>query len=115
VGAVTLVALTLTAPPHTHSQIAPPLTPQPYTSVISGTYAQDIAVSPKGRWLFMVGSTTDPNYPVTADAYDRTCGSDGQCNPIQGRFGIERVGDVVFTVLDSAGQIRYSTFLGGSA
>ena len=92
----------------------PALTPHPYTTFVASTVAQDVALTPKAGWAFIVGSTTDPTYPVTADAFDRTCGTDGTCNQFQGRFGIERVADVVLTVFDASGQIRYSTFLGGT-
>ena len=92
----------------------PALTPHPYTTFVASTVAQDVALTPKAGWAFIVGSTTDPTYPVTADAFDRTCGTDGTCNQFQGRFGIERVADVVLTVFDASGQVRYSTFLGGT-
>jgi hypothetical protein len=92
----------------------PALTPHPYTVFVANTVAQDVALTPKGGWTFIVGSTTDPAYPVTADAFDRTCGTDGTCNQFQGRFGIERQADVVLTVFDASGEIRYSTFLGGN-
>jgi hypothetical protein len=88
--------------------------PQPFTRFTPGTLAQDIVVTPKGGWTYMVGSTTDPNYPVTPDAFDRTCGTDGNCNVFQGRFGPQRLADVVLTVFDAAGEMQYSTFLGGS-
>jgi len=88
--------------------------PQPFGRFIPGTAAQDIAATPKGGWTYIVGSTTDPNYPVTPDAFDRTCGTDGDCNVFQGRFGPLRLADVVLTVFDAAGEIQYSTFLGGS-
>jgi hypothetical protein len=108
-------ATLLIGSPDVHSQRARPVSEQVYASHVSGTYSQDVDVSPKGGWLYLVGSTNDPTYPVTPDAYDRTCGTDGRCNPAQGRFGVQNVADVVFTVLDSAGQISYSTFLGGSS
>jgi hypothetical protein len=87
---------------------------QEYTRVVGGTVAQDVALSPKGGWTYFVGTTTSPDYPVTSNAYDSTCGSDGNCNPFLGRFGPQPLSDIVFTVLDSAGRIQYSTFLGGS-
>ena len=89
------------------------VTPQPFARFIPGTLAQDLAITPKGGWTYIVGSTTDAAYPVTPDAFDRTCGTDGACNVFQGRFGPERRADVVLTVIDAEGTIRYSTFLGG--
>ena len=92
----------------------PTLTPREFTTVVNGTVAEDIAVIPAG-WVYMVGTTTDPNYPTTPDAFDRTCGTDGACNPIPGRFGgLLPIADIVLTVVDSSGRIRYSTFLGGA-
>lgn len=90
------------------------VTPHPYTRFVPGTLFQDIVATPKGGWLYLVGSTTDVNYPVTPDAFDRTCGTDGACNPVQGRFGPVPNADIVLTVIDADGQIRYSTFLGGT-
>lgn len=87
----------------------------PYTSFVAGTLAQDIVAVPKSGWTIIVGSTTDPNYPVTAGAFDRTCGTDGACNVFQGRFGPDRMADIVLTMFDADGEIRYSTFLGGAA
>lgn len=89
--------------------------PREFAAVVPGTVAQDIDVTPKAGWVYIVGTTTSPDYPTTPDAFDRTCGTDGDCNPFVGRFGgIERQADVVLTFIDSAGQIRYSTFLGGA-
>ena len=90
-------------------------TPREFSAVVRSTVAQDVAVTPKGGWVYIVGSTTSSDYPVTPDAFDRTCGTDGACNPIQGRFGVSATADIVLTLLDSAGQIRYSTFLGGAS
>ena len=87
-----------------------PVTPQPFVRFIPGTVAQDLAITPKGGWTYIVGSTTDVAYPVTADAFDRTCGTDGACNAFQGRFGPERRADVVLTVIDAEGTIRLFHF-----
>ena len=54
---------------------------QPFARFMPGTVAQDVVVTPKGGWTYIVGSTTDPNYPVTADAFDRTCGTDSSNLP----------------------------------
>lgn len=88
--------------------------PQPFARFIPGSAGQDLAVTPKGGWTYIVGSTSNPNYPVTPDAFDRTCGTDGTCNEFPGRFGPTRLSDVVLTVVDAAGEIQYSTFLGGN-
>lgn len=94
-----------------HAQL---FTRQAYSTFIPGTVAQDLVVAPKGGWVYFVGATTLPDYPVTPNAFDRTCGTDGTCNAVQGRFGIERRADIVLTVLDATGHIQYSTFLGGA-
>lgn len=90
------------------------VTPEPFETFTPGTVAQDMALSPKGGWTYIVGSTTDPNYPTTADAFDRTCGTDGMCNRSAGRFEPQPFADVVLTVFDATGEIQYSTFLGGA-
>lgn len=87
---------------------------QRYARVFAGTIAQSLAPSPKGGWTYLVGSTTDANYPTTEGAFDRTCGTDGRCNETVGRFGLERRSDIVFTVVDAAGETIYSTYIGGA-
>jgi uncharacterized repeat protein (TIGR01451 family) len=55
---------------------------------------------------YVTGVTGSPNFPVGPSAYDKTCGTDGQCN---GTF------DGFVTVMNAAGTaLNYSTFLGGS-
>lgn len=48
--------------------------------------------------LVVVGTTYDPGFPTTADAADRSCGSDG---------------DAFAIVVATDGSLRYSTCLGG--
>jgi hypothetical protein len=56
--------------------------------------------------LYIAGSTSSRDFPVTAGAYDRTCGSDGTCNG-----GHE---DAFVMKLDPTGRtILYATYLGG--
>jgi hypothetical protein len=88
--------------------------PREFSAVVAGTVAQAIEATPKAGWVFIVGTTIDPAYPTTTDAFDRTCGTDGACNPVQDRFGVRPNADVVFTLVDASGQIHYSTFLGGA-
>ena len=96
------------------SVTAQSITLRTYTKYIAGTVAQGLATSPKGGWVYVVGSTTERDYPVTDNAFDRTCGTDGSCNMFAGRFGPDYQADVVLTVLDAAGAIHYSTYIGGS-
>lgn len=69
----------------------------------------DIAVDADGN-AWVTGTTESPDYPTTPGAFDTTCGTDGQCNPL----GSSNLSDVVVTKLNPAGSaLVYSTFLGG--
>jgi hypothetical protein len=72
--------------------------------------------------VYVTGATGSPNFPITAGAYDRTCGTDGNCN-VHYTCLVDGCGDIydddVFVVkLDisrpGASALRYSTFLGGN-
>jgi hypothetical protein len=72
--------------------------------------------------VYVTGATGSPNFPTTAGAYDRVCGTDGNCN-VHYTCLATGCGDIydddVFVVkLDisrpGAGALRYSTFLGGN-
>jgi hypothetical protein len=61
---------------------------------------------------YVAGSTYSTDFPTTAAAFDRTCGTDGTCNP--DNIGDGR-GDAFVTKLDVTGsKLVYSTYLGGS-
>ena len=92
-----------------------PFTRQEFTRRLIGAVFHDIAITPKGGWIYIIGDTADPSYPTTPRAFGRTCGTDGDCNPfVDSRsFRTLRNLDVAFTVLDPTGQVHYSTFLGG--
>jgi hypothetical protein len=61
--------------------------------------------------VFVTGRTESIDFPTTQLAYDRTCGTDGLCNP--GGFGPQA--DAFVTKLNATGStILYSTYLGGS-
>jgi hypothetical protein len=71
--------------------------------------------------VYVTGATASPNFPTTSGAYDRTCGTDGNCNVHY--VCASGCGDVyqddVFVVKISLRQsgpaaLRYSTFLGGN-
>ena len=79
----------------------------------------DIAVDGSGN-AFVVGFTTSPEFPVTADALQPVnAGLGGQgfaANPSQG-FDTERVrntGDAFLVKLSAAGSLAYSSFFGGN-
>ena len=68
-----------------------------------------------GGYVYIAGTTDAKAFPTTPGAFDRTCGTDGNCDFIQG-FGSP--GDIFVGKLRLAGQgaadLVYSTFLGGS-
>ena len=86
-----------------------------YSSYLGGSghergYA--IAVDRDGN-AYITGLTRSINYPVTADALDATCGSDGFCNPAISDVSISQNSDAFVTKLDPSGNMVYSTYLGG--
>lgn len=82
-----------------------------YSTFLGGTgvdQAFGIALDPSGA-AYLTGQTTSANFPTTANAYDRTCGTDtpATCNANKA--------DAFVTKYTPAGAVAYSTFLGGSA
>jgi hypothetical protein len=74
-------------------------------------------VTTKQGEAVVAGITKSHDFPVTPDAFDPTCGTDGLCN-LDNRYPEFplRVWDSFITQLDSKGErVRYSTFLGGSS
>jgi hypothetical protein len=76
-----------------------------------------IALGPDGA-VFVAGTTSSVNFPVTEGAFDPTCGSDGLCNPTEtcGRGGCSVVhrSDAFVARFDRFGTLSASTFFGGS-
>jgi hypothetical protein len=70
--------------------------------------ARDVVVDDQGAAYF-IGSTTAHDFPTTAGAIDRVCGT-GACaaNPFS-------IYDAIVVKLDPSGSMAYSTFLGGSS
>lgn len=86
--------------------------------------AVGVAVDGSGH-AYVTGSTLSPDLSTTADAYDRSCGTDGTCNKT--RFTIAytyliRIHPDAFLVkidpgvgdADGTKSLLYSTYLGGS-
>lgn len=98
-----------------------------YSTYLGGREADEglaIAVDASGR-AYVAGRTKSPDFPTTDNAYDRTCGTDTDCNfkVTESRtddpgYG-QRKADAFVTKLDAAGTLdvanrAYSTFFGGS-
>jgi len=77
-----------------------------YLGGSEGDHAYGVAVDSTGRPV-IVGMTMSPNFPTTANAWDKVCGvkANGTCDG--------GASDVFVTRLDLDGTIQYSTFLGG--
>ena len=70
--------------------------------------AYALAVGGSGS-VYVTGSTTSPDFPVTPGAFDETCGTDGTCN----WNGISNHDDVFVTEISPDGHsLEWSTFLG---
>lgn len=58
--------------------------------------------------VYVTGATQNPSFPVTANAFQKTCGSDGTCNG--------GLADAFVTAFKANGSgFVYSTFLGGES
>jgi hypothetical protein len=82
-----------------------------YSTFLGGTVggqlnsATGLALDAAGN-TYVAGITSNPDFPTTARAYKRSCGSDGTCNGTT---------DAFVSKLNAAGSaLVYSTFLGGS-
>ncbi|WP_457601649.1 DUF7948 domain-containing protein [Hydrogenivirga sp.] len=82
-----------------------------YSTYIGGDstdLARDIAIDGSGR-VYITGSTLSTDFPTTQDAYDTTCGTDGNCNGSPNY-------DAYVLVMSFSGtglNIDYSTYIGG--
>ncbi|HEY9286033.1 MAG TPA: hypothetical protein VIP46_21460, partial [Pyrinomonadaceae bacterium] len=80
-----------------------------YKTILGGSdreWVHGLAVSAAGEPV-VVGESYSPDYPVTAGAYDTTHGFKADA------LGPIYHADAFVTRLDAAGQIAYSTFVGG--
>ncbi|MGH2347310.1 MAG: SBBP repeat-containing protein [Chloroflexota bacterium] len=94
-----------------------------YGSFLGGEVEIGYAIATDGvNTVYVAGATGSPNFPTTHDAYDRTCGTDGNCNVhytcLADGCGDIYADDVFVSKLDlgraGSAALRYSTFLGGN-
>ena len=92
-----------------------------YLSYFGGSGRSKVAALALGANgnLYVAGVTYSADFPTTAGAYDRTCGTDGRCNlgdpSVPELTPDGRHGDGFVTELTpDARQIVFSTYLGGS-
>jgi hypothetical protein len=76
-----------------------------------GDYGTAIAVDEAGS-AYVTGWTGSSDFPTTAEAFDQSCGTDGNCN-----FDGQNRYEDAFVVKVNAGGVglAYATFLGGSS
>ncbi|MEP6592792.1 MAG: hypothetical protein ABJC51_03825, partial [Acidobacteriota bacterium] len=93
-----------------------------YLSYFGGSGRSMVAALTRGANgnLYVAGVTYSADFPTTAGAYDRTCGTDGHCN--HGDRSVNELtpdgnhGDGFVTELTPDGsQFVFSTYLGGAA
>ncbi|MET0621739.1 MAG: SBBP repeat-containing protein, partial [Pyrinomonadaceae bacterium] len=65
-----------------------------------------------GGNVYVTGTTLSTNFPTSSDAFDKTCGSDGACDPSPSPG--PRTDAFVFKLNPAGGALVYSTYLGGS-
>jgi hypothetical protein len=84
-----------------------------YSTFLGGSGGQTgraVAIDGAGN-AYVTGSTSSSDFPTTAGAFDRSCGTDSNCN----FDGIIRHSDAFVVKLNAAGTgLIYATFLGGS-
>ena len=85
-----------------------------------GDAGNAVAIDPSGN-AYITGETQSPDFPVTPGAYDKQCGTDGVCNPVQicdiNGCHLQTVPDAfvakINPSLSGAASLIYSTYLGG--
>jgi len=80
----------------------------------NGEHCESIAIDATGN-IYITGMTFSADYPVTENAYDLTCGTDGNCNPGDEIGHIYYVPSIFISKLDSdLTTLIASTFFAGS-
>jgi hypothetical protein len=95
------------------TKISPDGTQLIYSTFLGGgeiDWPRAIAIDDRGA-ATVVGSTTSPDFPITANSYDTTCGTGGACNPIN---AVEQSDAFVARLNPTATALEFATFLGGS-
>jgi hypothetical protein len=91
-----------------------------YSTFLGGNTADranGIALDVQGK-IHIAGTTTSTNFPTTANAWDRMCGTDGACNPSNDGTA-HNAEDAFYSKIDPSkvgtDGLLYSTYLGGSS
>ncbi|NPV06488.1 MAG: hypothetical protein HPY83_00820 [Anaerolineae bacterium] len=104
-----------------------------YSTLLGGTtlsdFAYGLALDGDGN-VYVTGSTQTDDFPTTANAFDRTCGTDGICNTTDNMVcdyvlpgqppicHVDAKSDVFVAKLDpsqsGAASLLYATYIGGS-
>src|SRR5262245_3559506 len=84
-----------------------------YSTFVGGSnmdFGNGIAVDASGN-AYVTGTTKSTNFPTTANAFDRTLNTPGNCP----RCGVDNTDGFVFKLNASGSQLAYSTYLGGGS
>lgn len=73
-----------------------------------GDFAGDVALGPDGS-IYVTGTTTSEDFPVTPGAFDETCGEDGRCGDANNPTPRP---DVWVARFSADGRILFATYLG---
>jgi hypothetical protein len=75
-----------------------------WSQLIVGTTSANAVIVHPDESIWVAGTTSSDSMPVTVDAYDFTCGTDGACDGTSDGF---------LSIRDVNGVQTYSTYLGG--
>jgi len=84
-----------------------------YATYLGGTHSdvgRGIAVDPSGN-VYVTGDTFSTDFPTTPEAFDKTCGTDGECNL---SFDTSFSDAFVAKLNPTGSALVYATYLGGS-